>query len=73
MTEKYRSALGLMPTTTKYKHLIAQNSNFMNIFTFASLIHSNQTWPEKSRIYKAENQPFIAKRICLYLGYFDMI
>ena len=25
----------------------------------------------KSRIYKAENQPFIVKRICLYLGYID--
>ena len=24
-----------------------------------------------SRIYKAENQPFIAKRICLYLSYLE--
>ena len=27
----------------------------------------------KSRIFKAENQPFIVQRICIYLGYSDMI
>ena len=75
MAEKYRSALGLMPTTTKYKHLIAQISNSMNILTFASLTHSNQTWSEKvastNYITRQKINHFIAERICLF--YLDMI
>ena len=71
MTEKYRSALGLMPTTTKYKYLIAQKSNFMNIFTYASLIHSYQTWREKVASTRQRINHLL--RNVFILGYLDMI